>query len=114
MVTEWGRAGTHTRLPTRAAPPRRTHRSAVRSNRGSCGGMPMSGRFLARAAATSCGLLAMVLLIASIRQERLPAADDPKPALKEVFGPTKVWAVHLDISAKEFEAMQPAPPAFPG
>jgi hypothetical protein len=32
----------------------------------------------------------------------------------DLFGPTKVWAVHLDIPADEFDAMQPAPPTFAG
>src|SRR5262245_62128606 len=45
------------------------------------------------------------------------AADDTKPAAADaaaLFGPTKVWVMHLEIPAKEYEAMQPALPAFPG
>jgi spore coat protein H len=39
----------------------------------------------------------------------LPAAakDAKKAAGADVFGPTKVWKVHLAFSAKEYEAMQP-------
>lgn len=61
----------------------------------------MCGRFPARAVVFGCGFL---LLLAPL------LAEDPKPAAKEAktaFGPTKVWAVHLEISATEFDAMQP-------
>ncbi len=34
-----------------------------------------------------------------------PAKDDPG-----LFGQTKVWTIHLDVTAKEFEAMQPPQP----
>jgi putative membrane-bound dehydrogenase-like protein len=69
----------------------------------------MSGRCLARAIATSCGLLTLALLLAGAQPVRRAAADDPKPGQAlDAFGPTKVWAVHLEIPAKEFEAMQPA------
>jgi spore coat protein CotH len=53
----------------------------------------------------------------------LPAADKPKAspgAAKDVFGPTKVHTFHVEISAKEFQAMQPVggmrfgPPGFGG
>jgi putative membrane-bound dehydrogenase-like protein len=37
-----------------------------------------------------------------------PAEDKARDA----FGTTKVWAVHLEIPAKEYEAMQPAPGGF--
>jgi putative membrane-bound dehydrogenase-like protein len=45
---------------------------------------------------TACGAL------------RLTAADDAP------FGLSKVWKLHLQIPAEEFEALQPAAPAFPG
>ncbi len=44
------------------------------------------------------------------------AADEktkPAPA-KDIFGQTKVWQFHLSLSAKEFEAMQPAAGGFFG
>src|SRR5262249_26314203 len=41
--------------------------------------------------------------------EKEPGAKD---AGKDVFGATKVWAIHLEIPAKEYEAMQPPPPRF--
>jgi putative membrane-bound dehydrogenase-like protein len=53
---------------------------------------------------------------------RLGAADEKEAPGKDIFGVTKVWAVHLEIPAKEYEAMQPpaggfgfpgAPPAPP-
>lgn len=37
----------------------------------------------------------------------IATADDPKP--KAEFGPTKVWNVHLELTAVEFAAMAPAP-----
>jgi putative membrane-bound dehydrogenase-like protein len=68
----------------------------------------MNRRFLAWAAALFCcvSLLAIVL-VGSDGQE--PAAKE-KPG-QDAFGLTKVWSVHLDIPAKEYEAMQP-PLAF--
>lgn len=54
-----------------------------------------------------CGLL---LLLVSTGWKIFPAAEDVKPAAKdekELFGQTKVWVVHLEISAKEYDAMQP-------
>jgi hypothetical protein len=53
-----------------------------------------------------CRVMAVVLLFSSVFF-RLEAADEP-------FGLTKVWKLHLEISAEEFAAMQPAAPAFPG
>ena len=39
-----------------------------------------------------------------------PVAKDAKT--NELFGATKLWALHLEISAKEYEAMQPPAAAF--
>ena len=39
------------------------------------------------------------------------AAAEPKP---EVFGFTKVWPIHLSLSAKEYSALEPAAIGFPG
>jgi hypothetical protein len=72
----------------------------------------MSGQDAARAAAGS-GALLIALALSGASPAGLPA-DDPKPVAKDAFGPTKVWTVHLVISAKEFEAMQPAPGGFGG
>jgi putative membrane-bound dehydrogenase-like protein len=46
-----------------------------------------------------------------------PAGEGKEPADREapgkdVFGQTKLWAIHLDIPAKEYEAMQPAVGGF--
>jgi putative membrane-bound dehydrogenase-like protein len=57
----------------------------------------MSRRFLAGAAALACALLGLGVTTC-------PAAD--------VFGTTRVWAVHLEIPAKEYEAMQPPAGGF--
>ncbi|MBN9118650.1 MAG: CotH kinase family protein [Planctomycetes bacterium] len=72
----------------------------------------MSGRFLTRAAALCGGLLALVVLLGRGHPAPLAAADESKPVpkadAKGAFGPTKVWSIQLEISAKEYDAMQPA------
>ena len=86
----------------------------------------MSRRFLPGATALFCGALLCCVLVC-LRTTPVPAAADKQLAAKEapgkdVFGATKVWAIHLEIPAKEYEAMQPpaggfgfpgAPPAAP-
>src|SRR5258707_11792 len=59
----------------------------------------MTRRTLAELLMLACALL--------FRPTTVKAAD-----AKDVFGPTKVWAFHLEIPAAEYEAMQPPPPAF--
>ena len=75
----------------------------------------MSRRFLAGAAVLACALLGLGVVTG-------PAADEKGAPGKDVFGMTKLWAFHLEIPAKEYEAMQPpaggfgvpgAPPAPP-
>jgi putative membrane-bound dehydrogenase-like protein len=73
----------------------------------------MSKRFLALLTALSCALLALMLLIANDRPGLVAFADDPKPAsesadVKNAFGQTKVWAIHLEMPAPDCDAMQPA------
>jgi len=53
------------------------------------------------------------LVLANI--DAIPAGG-PKPAgdAKDVFGPTKVWSVQLEIAASEYDAMQPAIGGFGG
>jgi putative membrane-bound dehydrogenase-like protein len=60
------------------------------------------------AVVAACTALAAVVF-------RTPA-DEPKPTAdaRLEFGPTAVWRLHFEIPAKEFDAMQPAPPTFPG
>ncbi|HEV3440410.1 MAG TPA: PVC-type heme-binding CxxCH protein, partial [Gemmata sp.] len=72
----------------------------------------MSRRFLARTVAVVCGFMPIVLLLSS-QPVRSALPEDPKPAQKntearDTFGSTKVWSIHLEISAKEYDAMQPA------
>src|SRR5947209_16626316 len=75
----------------------------------------MSRRFLAAAAALACALIGLGVATSL-------AADRKEAPGKDVFGTTKVWAMHLEITAREYEAMQPpaggfgapgAPPAPP-
>ena len=70
----------------------------------------MSRRLLAGLFVLTCaGLL--------FRATTVEAADGKQPAAKEapgkdVFGATKVWAIHLEIPVKEYEAMQPPAAGF--
>ncbi len=75
----------------------------------------MSRRFLAGATALACALICPGVATC-------PAADGKEAPGKDVFGTTKMGAIHLEIPAKEYEAMQPpaggfgfpsAPPAPP-
>jgi putative membrane-bound dehydrogenase-like protein len=75
----------------------------------------MGRRILCRGAVMAGALLTSFLLLGTWLVA-LPAADDPKAkpkAVKDIFGPTKVWTVHVEIPAKEYEAMQPLASAFP-
>jgi putative membrane-bound dehydrogenase-like protein len=67
----------------------------------------MSRRFHAGAAATVCG----VLLLAGLGA-RSPAADGKEPPTTNVLGDDKLLTLHLEIPAKEYEAMQPPPGGF--
>jgi putative membrane-bound dehydrogenase-like protein len=55
--------------------------------------------------------IAFVVALMTLAPRTVAAADPPGS-----FGLTKVWAIHLEISAKEYEAMQPPLPdfGFPG
>src|ERR1700677_4314372 len=66
----------------------------------------MSRAILVGAIAT---LHAVLMLCGAVMSpEATPQAPgDKEPAAKDVFGESKVWALHLEISAKEYEAMQP-------
>jgi putative membrane-bound dehydrogenase-like protein len=77
----------------------------------------MNRRVLAPATALVCGLLILLGVLGSPRLQSLPVADGDKPAEKEapgkdVFGQTKILALHLEILAKEYDAMQPAVGGF--
>jgi spore coat protein H len=68
--------------------------------------MPHGSRSaIARAAAV------LLVLTAAVTGSLLQAADKPKAspgAAKDVFGLTKVHTFHVEVSAKEWQAMQPA------
>jgi putative membrane-bound dehydrogenase-like protein len=68
----------------------------------------MGRRFLAGAAALVCVLVGL-----SVTKGQ--AADGKEAPVKDVFGAATVWSVHLEISAKQYEAMlPPAPAGLPG
>ena len=50
-------------------------------------------------------LFAWLVLISTFAAAQLRADEE-----KSLFGQTKVWSIDLEISAKEFEAMQPPQP----
>src|SRR5262245_49349606 len=73
----------------------------------------MSRRLLAGVIALSCAGLLLYCAPPLFRATAVNAADDMEPPAKEapgkdVFGTTKVLALHLEIPAKGYEAMQPA------
>jgi spore coat protein H len=63
-------------------------------------------------------LLPALFLGWTVMAPGLAVADGPKAKAagpgSDVFEPTKVWAFHLDVSAKDYEAMQPAGGGFFG
>ncbi len=62
--------------------------------------------------AACCALCAGCLWLAAPAKSVRAADDPPRSApADEVFGPTRVWSLHLEIPADEFQALQPAPPA---
>src|SRR5438093_1616489 len=61
----------------------------------------MSRRWLGGWAAATGGVLILLVTVFGTAQDKQPAGDGP-------FGLTKVWNLHLEIPAKEYEAMQPA------
>jgi putative membrane-bound dehydrogenase-like protein len=65
----------------------------------------MSRRLLAGAAVLVGALIGLGVATS-------PAADRKDAPAEDVFGTTKVWAMHLEISAKEYEAMQPPAGGF--
>ncbi len=68
----------------------------------------MNQRTLACAFAAACWLL-LIFVLDGVE----PAADGQEGKDGQVFGQTRIWAIHLDIPAREYEAMQPAG-GFPG
>ena len=67
----------------------------------------MSRRALAGSTAMVGGILILACLAASYRPPEAPADDGKKPSPEEVFGLSRVWAVHLDITTAEYQALQP-------
>ncbi|HTU88671.1 MAG TPA: CotH kinase family protein [Gemmataceae bacterium] len=76
----------------------------------------MSRRFLASVAALTCCLMLCCILV-NLRAKPAPIGDDKESAAKQApgadfFGMTKVWVIHLEISSREYEAMQPPAGGF--
>jgi putative heme-binding domain-containing protein len=77
----------------------------------------MSRRLLAGMIALACTGLLLYCALVLLCGTAVDAAEGQEPAAKEgpgkdFFGATRLWAIHLEIPAKEYEAMQPPPPAF--
>src|SRR5579885_1740722 len=75
-------------------------------------GVAMCRRFLAGATVLACAALVLAGILFVARPTATPAADGKEPPGKDVFGATKVWAIHLEIPTKEYDAMQPAAGGF--
>ncbi len=70
----------------------------------------MHRRHLALISGIIGGVFIGTLLLAYPGNEALPAGGPKRAAgngTKDLFGLTKVWTVHLEIAAAEFEAMEP-------
>src|SRR5579871_1195114 len=65
----------------------------------------MSRRFLIETITLLCVLV-------GFRDVPCSAADGREGAGKDFFGTTKVWDIHLELSGKEYEAMQPVAGGF--
>jgi hypothetical protein len=65
----------------------------------------MGQRFLA-------GVAMLVCVLLGLWAANGPAANGKEESSKDLFGTTRTWNVHLEIPAKEYEAMQPAPGGF--
>src|SRR5712691_488462 len=78
----------------------------------------MGRRILGRSNGMRFGSFTIALFVANAAP--LLAGDEAKPpptsatSAEDLFGLTKLWTVHLEIPANEYEAMQPALPAPPG
>jgi putative membrane-bound dehydrogenase-like protein len=72
----------------------------------------MSRRFLAGATALACAAFLLSCALLGLRVTTCPAADRKEPPGKDFFGASRVWAFHLEIPAREFEAMQPPAAGF--
>src|SRR5215831_21176819 len=71
----------------------------------------MSRRFRAGLVATVGGVFLLCCTLCSLGTK--PRAADRKEApATDLFGDDKVWALHLEIPAREYEAMQPSPGGF--
>ena len=64
----------------------------------------MRRRCSAGATALACGVFLMCYAMAGIGGDG--------PAGKDIFGPTKVWSIHLELTSKEYAALQPAAGGF--
>src|SRR5262245_39864975 len=60
----------------------------------------MTRRLVSGMLAVACCVLCVVSLLVA-------PPEASAPPTKEAFGLSRVWHRHLDVSAKEFEAMQP-------
>ena len=61
-----------------------------------------------------CGSLLAIALTVGDLAAQAPIGTAAKLEAKDLFGTAKVWTIDLEVSATEYEAMQPAAPVFPG
>ena len=72
----------------------------------------MSRRSLILTAVLACGAFLSCHGWLDPRPATALGAADKEPPPRDVFGPTRVWAMHLEITAGEYAAMQPPPGGF--
>src|SRR5262249_50568527 len=94
---------------------RKKSRAALHSPSACISNKVFSATTTTRGAAMSRRLLAGLLLCCAsvvLRPTAIKAEDAKQPAGKDLFGAAKVWVFHLEIPAKEYEAMQPPAAGF--
>jgi hypothetical protein len=71
----------------------------------------MVRRFVTGASVLACSGVLLFGILAGFRNAATAGKDKDAPG-KDVFGPTKVWSLHLEIPAREYEALQPRTGGF--
>src|SRR5262245_41159053 len=74
----------------------------------------MTRRYVARASVLACSTFLLFGILVGLRSAATAGKDpaDKESSAKEVFSPTKVWTLHLEIPAREYEALQPSGGGF--
>src|SRR5262249_1669366 len=76
--------------------------------------LAMTRRYVARASVLASVTFLLFGILVGFRSVATAGKDpaDKESSAKDVFGPTKVWTLHLEIPAREYEALQPSGGGF--